>query len=51
MLVETAVTTPAGQPRLWPILRDAALHAAPQDEAFFLPHPEEARSAVSKGAA
>ncbi len=50
MLVETAVTTPARQPRLWPILRDAALRAAPQDEAFLLPHPEEARSAVSNRA-
>jgi hypothetical protein len=35
------------------ILRDAALRAAPQDEARLdrpmTPHPEEARSAVSKG--
>src|SRR5207237_10912256 len=43
--VETAVTTPARQSRVWPILRDDALRAAPPDEAFLLPHPEEARSA------
>src|SRR5476651_254813 len=33
-------------PRLWPILRDATLRAAPQDEGIpAQPHPEEPRNA------
>jgi hypothetical protein len=41
------------EPMRFRILRDALLRSAPQDEACYfkgLPHPEEARRAVSKGA-